>query len=84
MQCVVKTQTPYVEGMTHTVLPRRNTKHRLTYSDDFTGKVILSDQKAADTKAMKQAHAFNPDAQGDFLKLLYDWTTPGTGKAGPQ
>lgn len=39
MQCVVKTQTPYVEGMTHTVLPSRNTKHRLT--DDFTGKVIL-------------------------------------------
>ena len=24
------------------------------------------------------------DCQGDFLRLLYDWTTPGTGKAGLQ
>lgn len=59
--------------LTNTVLPRA-TEDRLTYSDDFTGKIIPLDQNGTDFKAMRQAHAFNAEAWGDFVKLLNEWT----------
>lgn len=63
-------------------LPRGTTKDRLTCSDDFTGKITPPDQNATDFKAMRQAHAFNSEAPGDFMMLLYEWKTLGTSKAG--
>lgn len=72
LMCILRLLT-FKGTLTNTALPRA-TEDGLTNSDDFTGKIILLDQNGTDFKAMRQAHAFNAEARGDFVKLLHEWT----------